>query len=116
MNQKLHQHLAGGLVTNAARGSSKDTGACSLLPGEYGQWACVAQYLDPSSPYLLLWASMMTMEGSSCTSQRQLLRALGWVVPFRWKVPSLSGTTNAIENPVSLLSTFVYVLSLTLSC
>ena len=112
MNQKLHQHLAGELVTNAARGSSKDTGACSLLPWEYGQWACVAQDLDPSSPYLLLWASLMTMEGSSCTSQRKLLRALGWFVPFRWKV----ATTNAIENPVSLLPTFVCVLSLSLSC
>ena len=83
-------------MTNPARGSGKDTGSCCLLPGEYGQWSCVAQGLDPGSPYLLLWAALMCLEGTSCTDQRVLLRALGWVVPFRWKV----GTSNAVENPV----------------
>ena len=111
MNQKLHQNLAGGLVTNPARQSTKDTGACCLLPGKYGQWACVAQDLDPTSPYLLLWACIMVMEGSSFSSQRQLLRACGWIVPFRWKVLS----SNEIQNPVSLLSISVFSLSPLLS-
>ena len=97
INVKLHQHLSGGLVTNPARGSVKDTGACSLLPGEYGQWAFVAQELDTGTPYLLCWAAIMGLEGTSCTSQRKLLKALGWVVPFRWRV----GTSNAVENLVS---------------
>ena len=59
-----------------------------MLPGEYGQWACVAQDLDPNSPYLLLWGCLMAIVGTSFTSQRQLLRACGWIVPFRWHVPN----------------------------
>ena len=77
-----------------------DTGARCLLPGEYGQWACVAQDLDPNSPYLLLWGCLMAMEGTSFTSQRQLLRACGWIVPFRWHIPG----SNVIQNPVSFFS------------
>jgi hypothetical protein len=100
LNQKFHQHLCGGLVTNPARGSHKDTGAGCLLPREYGQWACVAQELDPGSPYLLCWAALMCMDGTCCTNQRKLLRALGWVVPFRWRV----GSSDAVENPVSYFS------------
>ena len=97
INVKLHQHLSGGLVTNPARGSDRDTGACCLIPGEYGRWAFVAQELDSGSPYLLCWAAIMGLEGTSCTSQRKLLKTLGWVVPFRWRV----GTSNAVENLVS---------------
>ena len=103
MNQKLHQHLSGGYVTNQSRQSTLDTGTCCLLPGEYGQWACVAQDLDPNSPYLLLWACLMAMEG---TSQRQLLRLCGWIVPFRWHVPGY----NVIQNPVSFVFN-IFVIS-----
>ena len=76
-----------------------DTGACCLLPGEYWQWACVSQDLDPNSPYLLLWACLMAMEGTSFSSQRQLLRACVWIVPFRGHVPG----SNVIQNPVSFV-------------
>ena len=96
LNQRFHQHLCGGWVTNPRRGTELDTGACALLPGEYGQWSCVGQGLDPGSPYLLLWGALMCLEGTSCTDQRVVLKACGWVVPFRWRV----GTSNKVENPV----------------
>ena len=97
LNQRFHQHLCGGLVTSPGRGSELDTGSCALLPGEYGQWACVARGLDPASPYLLLWAFVMCMEGTPLASQRQLLTALRFKVSFRWQ-PSQS---NKIIKPVS---------------
>jgi hypothetical protein len=111
LNQRFHQHLCGGLVTSPVRGSELDTGSCALLPGEYGQWACVARGLDPSSPYLLLWATIMSLEGTSCVDQREVLKACGWVVPFRWRV----GTGNKVENPVStpwLAPMFCYIFVL----
>jgi hypothetical protein len=111
MNQKLHQHLSGGIEINPFRQSTKDTGACCLLPEEYGQWACVAKDLDPNSPYLLLWVCIMVMEGSCVSSQRKLLRACGWIVPFRWKVPG----SNEIQKPVSLFSISLFSLSPLLS-
>ena len=97
LNQRFHQHLCGGLNTCPGRGTELDTGSCALLPGEYGQWACVGRGLDPASPYLLLWACIMSLEGTSCGDQRVVLKACGWVVPFRWRV----GTGNKVENPVS---------------
>ena len=97
LNQRFHQHLCGGLNTSPGRGTELDTGSCALLPGEYGQWACVGRGLDPASPYLLLWACIMSLEGTSCVDQRVVLKACGWVIPFRWRV----GTGNKVENPVS---------------
>ena len=95
LNQRFHQHLCGGWVNNPERGTELDTGTCALLP-EYGQWSCVARWLDPASPYLLLWGAIMCLEGTSCTDQRVVLKACGLVVPFRWRV----GTGNKVENPV----------------
>ena len=40
---------------------------------------------DPDTPYLLWWAAIMGMEGTSFADQRQLLTVLGWIVPFLYK-------------------------------
>ena len=61
-------------------------------------WANVmGMRMAPSTPYLYLWCFVMCMEGASLPSQTQLLKALGFVVPFRWKPHG----SNRIVKPVS---------------
>ena len=40
---------------------------------------------DPDTPYLLKWAAIMGLEGTSFSDQRRLLIALGWIVPYRYR-------------------------------
>ena len=62
------------------------SGQVPLIPGEQGQ--CIVMGMR---------SFVMCMEGASLPSQRQLLQALGLVVPFRWKPHG----SNRIVKPVS---------------
>ena len=68
-----------------SRATTADWGGCALLPGEQGQWAAMAMGYDVDTPYLLLWAAIMGLEGTSFSDQRKLLTCLGWIVPYRYK-------------------------------
>ena len=83
--------------SNKQRSTELYIGKCLYLPGEQGQWCVMALRLSTTTPYLLLWAFIMTMEGASLLSHRDLLTALGFFVTFRWKLPH----SNQIVKPVS---------------
>ena len=50
-------------------------------------------------PRLLAWGAVMGLEGASLVQQRELLHLLGYVVPFKWRVPG----STAGSKPVSIL-------------
>jgi hypothetical protein len=97
VNLKMSHHHCAVLNTNPNRSTAEDLGKCPLIPGEQGQWLVMGMRLVPSTPYLYLWGFIMCMEGASLSSQRQLLEALGFIVPFRFK-PFRS---NRVVKPVS---------------
>ena len=45
----------------------------------------MAMGYNVDTPYLLLWAAIMGLEGTSFSDQRKLLTCLGWIVPYRYK-------------------------------
>ena len=97
VNLKMSHHHCPRLNSNPIRSTEIDLGKCPLLPGEQGQWLVMGMRLVPSTPYLYLWGFVMCMEGTSLSSQRQLLMALGFIIPFRFK-PARS---NRVVKPVS---------------
>ena len=72
-------------MERGTRATSADWGACCLLPGEQGQWVVQAMGYDPDTPFLLLWAAVMGLEGTGFAEQRKLLTCLGWIVPNRFR-------------------------------
>ena len=97
VNQLFCQDILGKINSTRQRSTELDIGKCLYLPGEKGQWCMKALRLSTTTPYLLLWAFIMTMEGASLSSHRDLLTALGFFVTFRWKLPH----SNQIVKPVS---------------
>ena len=94
VNQLFSQHMIRKINSNMQRVTELDVGKC---PREQCQWCVMALRLSSTTPYLLLWAFITTMEGAPLSSQRDLLTALGFVFPFRWKLPH----SNMIYKPVS---------------
>ena len=103
VNSDLARHLYGRGVDRTSRQTSADWGSCPLLPGEQGQQMCAGMGLalegSTDYPRLLAWGAMMGLEGTPLVQQRELLHLLGYVVPFKWRIPgSMAGT-----KPVSIL-------------
>ena len=91
-------------MDRTTRQTSADWGSCPLLPGEQGQQLCQGMGLclegATDYPRLLAWGAVMGLEGASLVQQRELLHLLGYVVPFKWRVP---GSMAGIK-PVSISS------------
>ena len=76
-----------------------ETGKCPLLPGGIGQLVCQGLGLSATQPCLLLWANYCQRSGASNVSTLALLKALGFVPPFRWVKP---GRGCVVTTPVSV--------------
>ena len=102
VNTGLANHLYGRTTTRTSRSTSADWGSCPLLPGEQGQHLCMGMGLclegATDYPRLLAWGAVMGLEGASLVQQRELLHLLGYVVPFKWRVPG----STAGSKPVSI--------------
>ena len=107
INQKLASHLQGKDVTRASRQTKADWGSCVWLPGEQGQHVYTGLGLGlegASYPVLLSWTGVMCLEGATLVQQRQLLSLLGYVVPFKWRVPGSTAHVNPVSISVDLSS------------
>ena len=70
INQALARHLFGKVVSRASRKTKADWGSCVWLPGEQGQQVCAGLGLEvASSPFLLSWTAVMSMEGAPLVQQ-----------------------------------------------
>ena len=102
----MANHLYGRGVDRTSRSNSADWGSCPLLPGGQGQHLCMGMGLclegATDYPRLLAWGAVMGLEGASLVQQRELLHLLGYVVPFKWRVPG----STAGSKPVSVQTYF----------
>ena len=89
-------------VDRPNRKTSGDPATCPLIPGEQGQWACMGMGYVDTQPNLYLWAAVMGSEGTGFQKQRDLLSALGWIVPFRFQ------EGRRIVKPVSVLQILLF--------
>ena len=100
-----------------SRRTTQNHPSCPLVPGGLGQWVVMATRQCATAPYLLLWGIVAVREGTCHTLFREVLRVLGWHLPFRWTDKSTMGNATAV--PVSLAKIFAVPLigsSVTLTC
>ena len=100
LRKAFRRHLLATFATGARR-TTVNHPSCPLVPGGLGQWVVMATRQSATTPYLLLWGFVAVREGTCHTLFREVLRVLGWHLPFRWTDKSTVG--NAVAVPVSLL-------------
>ena len=101
LRKAFRRHLLATFATGASRRTTVNHPSCPLVPGGLGQWVVMATRQSATTPYLLLWGFVAVREGTCHTLFREVLRVLGWHLPFRWTDKSTVG--NAVAVPVSLL-------------
>lgn len=97
MRKGVAAHHFTRINSRGKRVTAFNTGNCRLLPGGLGQ--LVAQACGLGGPYLLLWAYLAQVEGASMEEVMAVLKELGFVPEFLWKVAGSQG--GAHVHPVS---------------
>jgi hypothetical protein len=101
LRKAFRRHLLASFASGASRRTTLNHPSCPLVPGGLGQWVVMATRQSATTPYLLLWGFVAVREGTCHTLFREVLRVLGWHLPFRWTDKSTVGNATAV--PVSLV-------------
>ena len=105
LRKAFRRHLLASFASGVSRRTTLNHPSCPLVPGGLGQWVVMATRQSATAPYLLLWGFVAVKEGTCHTLFREVLRVLGWHLPFRWTDKSTVGNATAV--PVSLLKIFM---------
>ena len=89
MRKRTESHSYTKINTKASRATAFNCGRCALLPGGLGQ--LVAQACGFGGPFLLLWSFTGQVEGASAAEMMGVLRELGFVPNFLWKLAGSRG-------------------------
>ena len=89
MRKRTEGHSYTKISSKASRKTAFNCGRCSLLPGGIGQ--LVAQACRLGGPYLLLWSYTGQVEGATAAEMMGVLRQLGFVPAFLWKLAGSRG-------------------------
>ena len=104
LRKAFRRHLLASFATGNSRRTSLNHPSCPLVPGGLGQWVVMATRQSATTPFLLLWGFVAVREGTCHTLFREVLRVLGWHLPFRWTDKSTVGNATAV--PVSLVKIY----------